>query len=80
MDSKQKFISAYDAGYDAGLNGANTDNSHFSWFNKPENTKEWERGNKDGIGQLESEKQPMRKRIASTFKDKDEHYGRSGGY
>lgn len=43
-----KFKSPYDAGYDAGLNGANADNCHFGWFNKPENTNEWERGNNAG--------------------------------
>lgn len=32
------------AGYDAGKNGADTENCHFSLFAKPEYTKAWERG------------------------------------
>lgn len=31
-------------GYDAGKNGANTTNSHFAIFSRPEFTKAWERG------------------------------------
>ena len=34
----------YQAGRDYALNGANTDNCHFSLFSSPENTAEWERG------------------------------------
>lgn len=38
----------YLAGFDAGLNSSNELNTHFSHFATPENTKEWERGKKDG--------------------------------
>lgn len=38
---------AYTAGYDFGLNGANTRNCHFKYFATPELTKEWERGKAD---------------------------------
>lgn len=65
----KKFINAYDAGYDAGLNGANEENCNpFKWFNKPENTKEWERGNKDGSDQRELDSKSVRERIRSTHK------------
>jgi hypothetical protein len=40
--------SAYDAGYDAGKNGPNTTNCHFSIFSAPEKTKAWEQGKADG--------------------------------
>lgn len=40
--------SHYDAGYDAGLNGPNERNCHFSLFDTPEHTKEWERGKAAG--------------------------------
>ena len=39
---------AYCMGYDAGINGPNMQNTHFSIFSKPEFTKEWERGKKLG--------------------------------
>lgn len=42
------FKTAYEAGYDAGLNGPNTENCNFSWFCDRGSTKEWERGKKDG--------------------------------
>lgn len=35
---------AEEMGYDAGKNGANTTNSHFAIFSRPEFTKAWERG------------------------------------
>jgi hypothetical protein len=44
MTTKQ----AYDFGYDAGLNGANTTNCNFGIFSSPENTKAWERGKAEG--------------------------------
>jgi hypothetical protein len=40
---------AYRYGFDCGKNGANTTNCHFAIFSVPENTREWERGNKNGI-------------------------------
>ncbi len=39
---------AYRMGYDCGLNGSNLTNCAFTIFSSPENTKEWERGKKDG--------------------------------
>ena len=41
MITKQE---AYDAGYDYGINGANTDNCSIEYFATPELTKEWELG------------------------------------
>lgn len=35
-------------GYDAGINGPNTTNCHFSLFRRPELTKAWERGKARG--------------------------------
>lgn len=35
-------------GYDAGLNGANTTNSHFSNFSTPDQTQDWEAGQSAG--------------------------------
>lgn len=42
------FSDAYQAGYDAGLNGSTTENSHFGWFRSVETKDQWERGYKDG--------------------------------
>lgn len=39
---------AFDFGYDAGKNGANTTNCNFAIFSTPEKTKAWERGKKAG--------------------------------
>lgn len=64
----KKFDNAYDAGYDAGLNGANTNNSHFSWFATKENLANWQRGNNDGSYKRELDSKPMRERVKSTFK------------
>lgn len=41
-------IEAYKRGFDCGINGANDWNCNFKIFNTPENTKEWERGKKNG--------------------------------
>lgn len=38
---------AYEHGYDCGINGANQTNCNFTIFSTPEKTKEWERGKKD---------------------------------
>lgn len=43
----------YRMGYDAGMNGANANNCHFSIFSTPEKTKAWERGNADGSRERE---------------------------
>lgn len=39
---------AYQFGYDCGLNGATLTNSSFGIFSTPENTREWERGKREG--------------------------------
>jgi ribosome modulation factor len=41
--------SPYQAGYDAGFNGANTENCNYTWFATPEMTKQWEEGNEQGV-------------------------------
>ena len=51
-------MTPYEAGYDCGSNGANTVNCHFSIFSLPEDTKEWERGKRDGEA---AKPQPKRK-------------------
>lgn len=43
----------YKMGYDAGLNSPNEINCNFRLFNSPEQTKEWERGNKKGLKEKE---------------------------
>ena len=40
----------YDCGYDAGKNGANTQNSNFTLFSNPDRTEAWEKGHKKGKG------------------------------
>lgn len=39
---------AYRLGYDCGLNGPNLTNCSHLIFSTPENTREWERGKKEG--------------------------------
>ena len=39
---------AYKMGVDCAKNGANTTNCHFSIFSSSENTRAWEKGEKDG--------------------------------
>ena len=46
---------AWLAGYDCEKNGANTQNCHFSFFSKPELTKEWEKGKKSAKREKEGE-------------------------
>lgn len=46
--ARRQFESAYEAGKDAGRNGPNVANAHFSWFGSEESTAEWVRGNRDG--------------------------------
>lgn len=55
------FKTPYDAGYDAGRYGANTFNSHFSWFNTKERVKEWQRGNDAGSYAREKDRTPKSK-------------------
>jgi ribosome modulation factor len=38
----------YRCGFDAGLNGPNTENCNFTIFSTKERAKEWERGKRDG--------------------------------
>ncbi len=45
MNKKSK---EYLNGHDAGLNGPNTTNSHFSFFATKEQTRDWEAGNAAG--------------------------------
>lgn len=49
-NNQSKVMTPYQAGYDCGKNGANTENCNFKWFDTPENTKEWERGKEESIG------------------------------
>jgi len=44
---------AYEAGRDCALNGANTENCNFKWFATPESTAEWERG-KASLGEQDA--------------------------
>jgi ribosome modulation factor len=39
---------AYEAGYDAAINGASASNCHYAIFCSPDRTREWERGNAAG--------------------------------
>lgn len=60
----------YKLGYDCGLNGANTTNCDFRIFSTPENTKEWERGNKDGeMAKSELRNKLVEKKINSQHKE-----------
>lgn len=43
----KEFTSAYDAGFDCGLHGADSFNSHFKWFLSKANMVEWERGKRN---------------------------------
>lgn len=47
-----KFLSVTDraeaAGFNAGMHGPNTENTHFSFFGSPEETAAWEAGKKRG--------------------------------
>lgn len=48
QQEKKKESEAYLAGLDCARNGANTTNCHFTHFATPEQTREWERGKRDG--------------------------------
>lgn len=43
-----RFKTAYEAGKDCALNGADTDNCNFKWFATPELLAEWEKGKAEG--------------------------------
>ena len=45
----EEITKEYKAGYDAGKNGVNEINCDFRLFATPKQTREWERGNKDGL-------------------------------
>jgi len=47
--SKREKSKEYKAGYDAGFSEPNEINCDFRFFATPEQTKEWEKGNKDGL-------------------------------
>lgn len=47
----------YEAGYDAGLNGGNRNNSDYTFFTSPDRTKAWERGNKDSKKKMKKSNQ-----------------------
>lgn len=49
-----EFSNPYDAGYNAGMYGANSFNAHYSWFNTKERMKEWQRGNDAGSEKREA--------------------------
>lgn len=55
------FNNAFDAGYDAGKNGANTFNSHYRWFATKESMQEWQRGNDAGSKKREADREAERK-------------------
>lgn len=38
----------YKGGFDCAVNGATTDNCHFSYFSTPEKSARWEQGKEDG--------------------------------
>jgi hypothetical protein len=50
--TKQDEKAAYCTGRDCALNGANTMNCHFSYFARPELTRAWEEGKKQGESEL----------------------------
>lgn len=43
----KEFKSSYEAGFDCGLHGPNSFNSHYKWFSSKESMKEWENGKRD---------------------------------
>lgn len=47
MNQPKKISSAYEAGKDCTINGANTENCNFKWFATPELLAEWERGKRE---------------------------------
>lgn len=56
----------YNAGYDAGKNGATIDNSHFKFFTTPERTKAWEKGKEAGANDIYKKASPKFKRKWNT--------------
>ena len=47
----------YEAGFDAGKDGANTNNSNFRLFDNPHRKKAWERGHRKGKAKTPTKKQ-----------------------
>lgn len=54
---------AYRLGYDCGYNGSTLTNCSFSIFSTSENTKEWERGKKEGEESKKAKQQLDKKLI-----------------
>lgn len=44
LQPSPRFPTPYHAGVHAALNGANTENSHFGWFNSKVNSEDWQKG------------------------------------
>lgn len=59
-DSTRIFENPYQAGYDAGLNGVNTENTNFRWFSTEESMLKWSAGNKAGLRKKEEIKQNLK--------------------
>lgn len=51
--SKESLKAAYEAGRDAGFNGASVRNSHYGFFSDKDHMNEWERGRLKGIKERE---------------------------
>ena len=69
---KTDFKSAYEAGFDAGVNGSNNFNTHFKWFNTKERMQDWETGKrnaqiKEGLIDEESDRPKNRGSQRSPF-------------
>lgn len=61
-------VEAYDAGYDAGTNGPNMTNCHFTHFGDARTTRAWECGKADG--DAEKDEQPGRGECTTTVRNR----------
>ncbi len=52
MRAELEVKKAYDAGYDAAINGANMTNCDFRIFSTQEKTRAWEKGNADALRRI----------------------------
>ena len=68
MTTETNFKTPYDAGYNAGVYGANNFNSHFKWFQTKEKMQEWQRGNDAGSAQREADSHEERQERLKRFK------------
>jgi len=69
---------AYKMGYDRQKNGANTTNCHFMIFSSPENTRAWEKGQRDAkIVEGEKTKEKFNKEYEQCLKQ-GERYIKTG--